>query len=930
VKGETALDGKDLEIARLRRGLNDVVGLLGLSATWTQAGLADIARTLGQALFVVLALDFVVVDLAGDDAVVQIRPGFQIAEPGQLRAILRRTLGEEPGAWPAASRHLFEGGEVSLATIRLGLERAFGTIVAGTARPDFPGETERLILSVAGNQALVALQEARLQREQQARAGEASATALIEGIPGFVAMLAPDGRVQRVNRQIEDYCGQPLDELQHWGTNGIVHPDDMPHVAQVFGTSIASGIPYNLEQRLRRFDGAYRWFENRGRPHRDEHGAIVAWHVLLTDVDDRRRAEEAVRASETNLRRQSETFPQMLWSATADGSIDYCNERLLAYSGLAAGDVNDGGWVNLLHPDDREPTAKIWMDCVATGGPYSVEVRHYNKAARAHRWNLTTALPLRDGEGRIVKWYGSCVDIHDRKLAEQALKASERHLAQIVETIPQNLFGAGADGLVNYINPQMRDWFGRADDTIMAEEWVNLVHPDDREGTIVAWMGAVEAGTPYRHEVRFLHRSGEYRWCDGKAQPLQDADGIIIAWHGVVNDIHDRKLVEEDLAARERTLREAHDHLSQAQRLSQTGSFTTDVLADTHIWSDELYRILEYGREEVPTFVAFRNRIHPEDVSGFDAGFKRAMKGQTEFDELFRIVTPRGNTKHLHAVAHFMPGSEERPIVIGSIQDITEGKRAEEALDRARSELAHVTRVMSLGALTASIAHEVNQPLAGIITNASTCLRMLAEEPPNVGGAVETARRTIRDGNRAAEVIKRLRALFRRQEFVAEALDLNEATQEVITLSAQDLQRRGLSVQPKFDEALPPVSGDRVQLQQVILNLVLNAADAMDDVEGRPRQIVVETGRTATGLAKLTVRDTGRGIAPDDLGKVFEAFYTTKADGMGIGLAVSRSIIERHEGRLWACSGDGPGTAVSFSVPCMIADEGAASIPQAD
>lgn len=1159
-------DARDLELARLRGSLGDLTGLLALSATWSGWSAREIARSLAQALCPMLQLDMVIVALDEESRAI-CAPDGPGPDAATIDQELRRVLGPDPAAWPPLAHGRLVGELRSIATFPVGVQQRFGMLVAVTTRPDFPTDSERLLLSVARNQALLALQAAKLRHEENLRASELSAIALIEGLPGLVAILGPDGSVERVNRQIEEYCGQTLEELRNWGTNGTVHPEDLPHVAEIFGSSIAAGIPYKIEQRLRRFDGEYRWFDNRGHPLRDENGAVIAWHVLLSDIDDLKRAEEAVYARERELRQQAETFPQMLWSATAEGNIDYCNERLLEYSGLAADEVMNERWVNLLHPDDREPTARVWMRCIATGDPYSVEVRHFHVADQTFRWILTLALPLRDGEGRIVKWYGSCVDIHDRKLAEEAVRASERHLSQIIETIPQNLFGAGADGLVNYLNPQMRDWFGRADETIMAEEWVHLVHPDDRDMTVEAWMSTVAAGTPYQHQVRFIHREGEYRWCDVRARPLRDRGGNILAWHGVVDDIQDRKLAEDalkaseqnlrliidtipvltwsartdgtaeffnrhyldyvgrsrenladwqwidlvhpndlnvitsawetaretaaagtvearlrrhdgayrwflfqtsplrdesgnvvkwygvntdiedrkqaeqDLAARERTLREAHDHLSQAQRLSRTGSFTTDVIADTHIWSDELYRILEYDRAEVPTFAAFRERIHADDLAGFDAGFKRSISERAEFDEVFRIVTPKGNTKYLHAIAHFAPGDAGRPMVTGSIQDISQSKRAEyelrrsayllesaeqisetgsfhwdmtsnkliwsaqmyrihemdesiepnyrdilalvhpddyelinnktqqsfqgienpaspyrllmpdgrikyletayrvvthedgkvesvgvardvtqrrhfqDALDKLRSELTHITRVSTLGELAASIAHEVNQPLSGVITNASTCLRMLAADPPDIEGAIKTAQRSIRDGNRASEVIRRLRGLYRKQGFALEAIDLNEAAQEVIAICTHDLQRRDVMLTVSLDSTLQPVIGDRIQLQQVVLNLVLNAADAVVDGDRRPRQIFIETSQASPDMAQLAVRDTGRGLSADDLGRVFEAFYTTKPHGMGIGLSVSKSIIDRHEGKLWARPDDAGGAVFAFSVP---------------
>jgi signal transduction histidine kinase len=218
--------------------------------------------------------------------------------------------------------------------------------------------------------------------------------------------------------------------------------------------------------------------------------------------------------------------------------------------------------------------------------------------------------------------------------------------------------------------------------------------------------------------------------------------------------------------------------------------------------------------------------------------------------------------------------------------------------------------------LTASIAHEVNQPLSGIITNASTCLRMLAADPPNVDGARETARRTIRDGNRASDVIMRLRALFGRKESTTEALDLNDTAREVIALSLSELQRSRVVLQTELADDLPPVTGDRIQLQQVILNLLRNASDAMSGIDDRPRRLLIRTERDAGEHVRLSVQDAGAGFEPQAANRLFEAFYTTKSDGMGIGLSVSRSIIESHHGHLWAAPNEGPGATFSFSIPC--------------
>jgi len=277
-------------------------------------------------------------------------------------------------------------------------------------------------------------------------------------------------------------------------------------------------------------------------------------------------------------------------------------------------------------------------------------------------------------------------------------------------------------------------------------------------------------------------------------------------------------------------------------------------------------------------------------------------------------VTPQGVVKHLRGFAHRIA---DRPVFVGAVQDVTASKMAQEALNKAGAELARVSRVTTMSALTASIAHEVNQPLSGIITNAGTCLRMLDTVPPDLDGARETARRTIRDGNRASDVITRLRALFIKKEFTLEQMDLNEAIREVIALSSNDLQRHRVILHSELADGLPLVAGDRIQLQQVIVNLVRNAADAMVDVQDRPRQLLIRTEYENGERVRLTVRDAGVGLPPQNANALFDAFHTTKSGGMGIGLFVSRSIIDRHRGRLWAEPNDGaPGATFAFSIPC--------------
>ncbi len=386
------------------------------------------------------------------------------------------------------------------------------------------------------------------------------------------------------------------------------------------------------------------------------------------------------------------------------------------------------------------------------------------------------------------------------------------------------------------------------------------------------------------------------------------------------NEIAVRKRAEEQL-------RRSEALLAEGQQLSRVGNFSWLVATGEINWSEQLYRIFEFELGLPVTVELIASRMHPEDLHLLYDMVIRAHRGVSDFDYEHRLLLPDRSVKYLHLIAHGSRDSQNRQEYIGAVQDVTQRRLSEEALAKAREELANVARITSLGVLTASIAHEVNQPLSGIITNAGTCLRMLSSDPPNVEGARETARRTIRDGNRASDVITRLRALYSKRDISPEPMDLNEATREVTSLSLSELQSKSVILRHELADGLPPVSGDRVQLQQVILNLLRNASDAMSAVDDRPRELLIKTECDQADCVRLSVKDAGVGFTPQAADKLFQAFHTTKTDGMGIGLSISRSIIEAHRGRLWATANDGPGATFSFSIPST-RDNPAASQPR--
>jgi signal transduction histidine kinase len=387
-----------------------------------------------------------------------------------------------------------------------------------------------------------------------------------------------------------------------------------------------------------------------------------------------------------------------------------------------------------------------------------------------------------------------------------------------------------------------------------------------------------------------------------------------------------KQLVEarSRLAEEKLRLERSEAFLAEAQRVSRTGSFSWRPDTGDFIWSAQLYCIFGFRGNEIITSNLISSRIHPEDVRLFTEMTALAKKSAVDFQYELRLLMPDHSLKYLHLTAHGTQDKNDRLEYTGAVQDVTQRRVSEEALSKARSELAHVSRVTSLGVMTAAVAHELNQPLSGILTNASTCLRMLDNDPANVCGARKTAERTIRDANRASEVVARLRALFARKSTATEIVDLNEAAKEVIALSMDKLKEEKVVLRVALAENLPPVTGDRVQLQQVILNLLYNAAEAMSAVNNRPRLLQIATKQEGDDEIRLSVQDVGVGIDPQNIDKIFDAFHTTKSDGMGIGLSVSRSIIEGHRGRLWAIPNDGAGATFSFAIPRQAAVIGGA------
>ncbi len=533
----------------------------------------------------------------------------------------------------------------------------------------------------------------------------------------------------------------------------------------------------------------------------------------------------------------------------------------------------------------------------------------------ASRWSLQ-----RDERGAPVAILETDNDITERKRAEQARQESEIELRNLIETIPAMAGAILPDGTVTFVNRRWAEYIGLSAEEIAASGWQTAVHPEDLERHLGKWRVSLATGQPFENEVRFRRAAdGEYRWFLGRGLPLRDERGNILKWYAILADIEDRKRTEE-------ALRQSERNLAEAQRLAHTASFIWDIRTGRalHV-SDEWYRMLGFDPErDVHAWEERLQRMPPDDRAKWQAAVDRAINEKSDYELEYRIVLPNGLMKYLYVIGHpVLNASGDVVQFMGSVTDISERKRAEEELRAAetrfrqlQADLAHINRVTTMGELTASLAHEVNQPIAASVTNASTCVRWLAGEVPNLEEAREAAKRTVKEARRAADIIGRIRLLFKKSPPQHELIDVNDVITEMIALLRSEASRYRVSIRAELAPDLPPVAADRVQLQQVLMNLMVNGMEAMKGVD-RGRELTLTSQRDGLEEVRVSVADTGVGLPPEG-DQIFNAFFTTKADGTGMGLAISKSIAESHGGRLWATTNSGSGAIFHLTLPTTV------------
>ncbi|MFY9938284.1 MAG: PAS domain S-box protein, partial [Silvibacterium sp.] len=518
--------------------------------------------------------------------------------------------------------------------------------------------------------------------------------------------------------------------------------------------------------------------------------------------------------------------------------------------------------------------------------------------------------PLETEEGVLIS--AAIRDITNRKQAEEKIRQSEAELRQLVDVIPQQVFVFGADWSPLFANRRELEYTGLTPREIQSRDAVARVfHPDDLKRLEVARARASSDGAPFETEGRIRGKDGQYRWFLIRDSALQDERGHVLRWYGTRTDIEDRKRAEE-------SLHRSESYLAEAQRLTHTGSWAYKPGGDAPYWSEENFRIWGFNPDQgAPDLEMVRQRIHPGDRDRAMEYGESAVGAARDYDQEFRIVLPDGTVRHIHSSGHpVLSASGEVIEIVGTHVDVTERKRAEgehERLRQLEAELAHMNRVTMLGELASSLAHEINQPIAAAITSADACLRWLARDPPDLERARVATIRIGKDGSRAAEIIQRLRMFYKTGAPPhRELVNINDVVDEMLVLLRNEATRHSVSLRTELAPRLPQIMADRVQLQQVLMNLMLNGIEAMTDGAG---ELTIRSQRMENGLLMISVSDTGVGLPSEKADLIFNAFYTTKPQGTGMGLAISRSIVEAHGGRLWAAANAQRGATFHLTLP---------------
>lgn len=760
--------------------------------------------------------------------------------------------------------------------------------------------------------------ETALEETQAALlASEQNLDLIINSLPVLVWSARPDGSADFINRSWREYAGEPADKILEWGFVDLYHPDDVAGMVEIWTHDIAHSDQTSLKGRIRGADGQYRWFYFAGRKLTDANG-VVRWFGCNVDIEDLQRAEDALRASEAALRESEhalsvmlDAIPGMAWSTTADGYADMFNKSMVDFIGRSVEELTGTGFLAQFHPDDVDRMLAEWQAMMAarTGGDIEGRSR---RADGQYRWLMCRCSPLLNADGEVVRWYGVNLDIEDRKRAEAAVVASERNLSLILNSLPVLVWSAKAGGSADFVNQRYLDYVGLPAEEILEFGFANVIHAEDVDGLMEAWREAQDKDTSLA-QARIRRFDGEYRWFYFAGQKFADASGTV-RWFGVDLDIEDLKRTEDALKASEAALRDNERRLEHIINAVPGLVWSANADGAVTFLSQQYLDYIGQGAE-LALSGAWMDAVHPEDLEGLLGAWRGALAQGRESEHEARLRRTDGSYRWmLFRASPYHDDAGRLTEWFGVNIDVENRKRAEEDLRQSQNDLAHVTRMTTMGELAVSIAHEVNQPLMAIVTNAGACLRWLGEAQTDITMARQAAERIVRDGHRAGDIITSLRSLARKSAPRMEQVRLEQVIQVVLDLLQGELQRQGVAAKAQLEDSAIAILGDSTQLQQVVLNLIMNAVEAMAGAAATPRGLIVKA-ETRDGDALVSVTDTGPGLRGDDPDRLFEAFFSTKAEGIGMGLSICRSIIEAHGGKIWAANNGTRGSVFSFTLP---------------
>jgi PAS domain S-box-containing protein len=706
-----------------------------------------------------------------------------------------------------------------------------------------------------------------------------------------------------------------------------IHPEDRDRMQQLKEHAVKNALDLDVEHRILLPDGIVKYIHAVAHAGRDSSGNLEYMGVI-TDTTERKRAEEERRALARKLEESNARYEEAQrvahvghWEWDLETNVIVWSDETYRIFGLKPQEramdlaTNRG----MVHPDDRE-SLYGGVDVDLSAGAYPIaefrivrpsgEVRTLH-AITSKRWS---ALPVEsNGEQseRPRKLFGTVQDVTEQKRAEEALQRSQFYLSEGQRLAHMGSWAFNDSG--HYWSDELYKIYGLdpQNGAPTVDQYLALVHPQDRASIAESIKRMQEEHRGFDQIERIVRPNGQLRYVRAVAVPVVE-QGVFKGFIGTTMDVTEQELLTQEL-------RRQQAYLAEAQSLTHIGSWATNFhTGQNHHMSDEIYRLHGFEPSQGPLALeSFWKTVHPEDEPVVRATLANAIHTRTDYEiREFRICLPDGTIRFLRTIGHHIPSGEMGEYV-GITMDITERKRAEEERERLRqleNELAHINRINMMGELAAALAHEIKQPITASITSANALLRWLAHEPPDLERARAAAVRIEQDANRAGNVIDSLRSFYRTgAPTERQIVDVREIVEEITVLLSSEAERHAITIHPELETDTPKILANRVQLQQVFMNLMLNAVEAMKDTGG---ELTIRSRSNPESRLFVSISDTGIGLPSESTERIFDPFHSTKPQGTGMGLTITRSIVESYGGRVWATANHGAGATFHFILPC--------------